>query len=249
VTSGRVGAWRRPGRIGSDRIGQLPLPPSSFAIHCRHASSLALVGDIDRSIARHRNIAKCWVAVSKESDCRVAELQEETVLEVARPGQEKVTLVNVYDQRRGTERPAQKAGWKKILARDRVIVAGDMNAHSGIWNPRAKARRNAAFWEELIEQYDLVVWNSEEATRAGPGATNISIIDLTLSRTLRTGAAGFLVTEEAERRRGVATVNNYSAWLLPLRVHPAYLPAQHLGPPAARMATARLTARGATSSP
>jgi hypothetical protein len=54
-----------------------------------------------------------------------------------------------------------------------------MNVHSTVWNGRAKGRKNAVFWEELIEQEELVVWNTEDATRLG--GTNHSFIDLTLS--------------------------------------------------------------------
>jgi hypothetical protein len=66
----------------------------------------------------------------------------------------------------------------------RTIVAGDMNAYSRVWNVRVSNtvnRSNALFWENLIENNDLTIWNTEEATRSGRGATNHSIIDLTLS--------------------------------------------------------------------
>ena len=56
-----------------------------------------------------------------------------------------------------------------------------MNAHSKLWNPRTTRPRNNAFWEQLIEENDLVVWNSEEETRMGAGADIYSIIDMTLS--------------------------------------------------------------------
>jgi hypothetical protein len=62
-----------------------------------------------------------------------------------------------------------------------VVVAGDMNAHSKIWNPRAEKRRNTTFWEDIIEQHGLVIWNSEEVIRSGPNMDRISIIDLTLA--------------------------------------------------------------------
>jgi hypothetical protein len=54
-----------------------------------------------------------------------------------------------------------------------------MDAHSTGWNGRAKGRRNAVFWEELIAKEELVVWNTEDATRLGGNIH--SIIDLTLS--------------------------------------------------------------------
>jgi len=64
----------------------------------------------------------------------------------------------------------------------RVIVAGDMNAHSPMWDGRAAKRQNDAFWEQLIVTYGLTIHNSEEATRSGANAVCHSIIDLTLSK-------------------------------------------------------------------
>ena len=63
----------------------------------------------------------------------------------------------------------------------RVVIAGDMNAHSERWNPHTKKRVNARFWEGLVEEHELVIWNSGEGMRAGPGTEKTSIIDLTLS--------------------------------------------------------------------
>jgi len=105
------------------------------------------------------------------------------VVEVTLPGGDAIVIANTYDQHEGSEanRPAQRAAWTEIARHQRVIIAGDMNAHSKVWNPRATRNRNHAFWEQLIEEEDLFVWNTEEATRMGPGAENHSIIDLTLS--------------------------------------------------------------------
>lgn len=79
------------------------------------------------------------------------------VLEVARKGMQTMVIVNVYDQQKEGERPAQRAEWGKILGTPRVVIAGDMNAHSGVWNPRLKRRRNATFWEDLIKDHEMVV--------------------------------------------------------------------------------------------
>ena len=105
------------------------------------------------------------------------------VVEVVLPGGDTIIIANVYDQHDGSEasRLAQCAAWGEITKQRKVIIAGDMNAHSKTWNPRATRNRNHIFWERLIEDEDLFVWNTEEATRMGPGAMNHSIIDLTIS--------------------------------------------------------------------
>lgn len=104
------------------------------------------------------------------------------LLEVVAPGNPPVIIVNVYDRHRENgERPAQMANWSAVAKSARVVIAGDMSAHSRMWNAQATRRRDAAFWEKLIEDEALVIWNSEEATRSSPEATYHSIIDLTLS--------------------------------------------------------------------
>jgi len=90
----------------------------------------------------------------------------------------------VYDRHEGrneANRPAQRAAWGEIAKHWRVIVARDMNAHCKMWNPKATYSKNHTFWEQLITEENVFVWNNEEATRMGPGAMNHSIIDLTLS--------------------------------------------------------------------
>ena len=64
----------------------------------------------------------------------------------------------------------------------RVIVAGDMNAHSTMWNGRTTTPRNQSFWENLIVDHEMTIHNSERATRSGANAQCHSIIDLTLSK-------------------------------------------------------------------
>ena len=133
--------------------------------------------------------AKCWVAVNQVSRYQVTELKDLTrgcanyaqALEVKPPGEPSIVIVNVYDRGSVGQRPAQAVQWDNVMRYSRVIVAGDMNAHSLMWNPKAGSRRNAVFWENLITEHALVIWNSEEATRMGAGASNHSIIDLTLT--------------------------------------------------------------------
>ena len=92
--------------------------------------------------------AKCWIAVNRASRCRVTELKMVTqecrnhvqVVEVVPPGGDAIVIANVYDRHEGRDeanRPAQRAAWGEIAQHRRVIVAGDMNAHSKMWNPKA----------------------------------------------------------------------------------------------------------------
>ena len=91
---------------------------------------------------------KCWIAVNRASKCQVTEIKELTrecsnhmqVAEVVIPGGETIVIANVYDQWFASERPVQKAKWGEIARQKRVIIAGDMNAHSDMWNPRAIRR-------------------------------------------------------------------------------------------------------------
>jgi len=136
-------------------------------------------------------VLKCWIAVNWVSWCRVTELKNLVkgcrnyvqVIEVVPPGRDAIIIANVYDQEDRTKksRRAQDSVWGEIIKYRRVIIAGDMNTHIKMWNPKAMYSRNHAFWEWLIEEEDLFVWNMEEATKMGPGAMNHSIIDLTLS--------------------------------------------------------------------
>ena len=135
--------------------------------------------------------ANCWIAENRASGCRVTELKVFTqecenhtqVVEVAAPGVGPVVIVNVYDRHTTSEsiRPAQKAAWGELARHRRVVIAGDMNAHSKVWNPKTMRPRNNVFWEKLISEHGLSVWNTEEETRMGVGADIHSIIDLTLS--------------------------------------------------------------------
>jgi len=130
------------------------------------------------------------VAINQESQCQETELKELTwdcanyaqALEVKPLSGATIIIVNVYDcgwQAGSGELLAQRANWEAITRHSQVIIAGDMNAHSLMWNGRVTSRRNAPFWENLNSDHSLVVWNSEEVIRVG--GDNHSIIDLTFS--------------------------------------------------------------------
>ena len=76
-------------------------------------------------------------------------------------------------------RAIQDIRWRSVI-RGRVLIVGDMNAHSPVWNPHCHQRQNAGPLEELIETYELLVNNDTDCpTRLG--SRRISIIDLALT--------------------------------------------------------------------
>ena len=99
-----------------------------------------------------------------------------------KPGR-KTRIVNVYENRVGkgctwdggisrTRRALEDINWEPVI-RGRVLIAGDINAHSPVWNPHYYRRQNALVLEELIEKFDLLINR--------PSSHNVSIIDLALS--------------------------------------------------------------------
>ena len=100
---------------------------------------------------------KCWIAVNRALRVKVMELKNLTrgcrnhvqVIEVVPLGGDAIIITNVYDQREHKQRnrPAQNVAWGEIAKHQKVIIAGDMNAHSKVWNPKATYNRNHTFWE------------------------------------------------------------------------------------------------------
>ena len=131
-----------------------------------------------------RNIMKekkVWIAISNEARARIDPVDivggEGYVQAVdVTVNKRKYRVVNVYDQKM----PNSSRSWSRLL-RSRCIIAGDMNAHSRMWNARAgRTKGNARFWEGIVEDFECRIWNTEEETRWGLNAANHSIIDLTL---------------------------------------------------------------------
>ena len=46
--------------------------------------------------------------------------------------------------------------WRSVI-KGRVLILGDMNAHSTMWNHHCRHRQNAGPLEEFIERYELLV--------------------------------------------------------------------------------------------
>ena len=99
-------------------------------------------------------------------------------------------VVNLYDNKVGNgcvwqgaspilRRAIQDISWRLVI-KGRVLIVGDMNAHSPAWNPHCRQKGNAAPLEDLIDSYELIVNNDTDfPTRSSsPG---MSIIDLALT--------------------------------------------------------------------
>ena len=55
----------------------------------------------------------------------------------------------------------QDIPWRLVI-RGRVLIIGDMNADSPMWNPHCRQNVNAGPLEELIESYELIVNNDTD---------------------------------------------------------------------------------------
>ena len=69
-------------------------------------------------------------------------------------------------------------GWRSIIRR-RVLIVGDINMYSTIWNLYCRQLKNTSPLEELIEGFELIV-NNDTDFPTRPSSQGISIIDLAL---------------------------------------------------------------------
>ena len=100
-----------------------------------------------------------------------------------------VWVICVYDNRVGRGctwdggirrmRALEDVNWEPVI-RGRVLIAGDINAHSPVGNPQCYRRQNASVLEELIDQFGLLITN-EPGSSTRPTSQGISVIDLALS--------------------------------------------------------------------
>jgi len=141
-----------------------------------------------------RKRKRVWTAVRKGSglgtdtqiDLSRGANDNVMVTELKRRGENKTRIINVYDQRdlQTGERRARKLDWPRtIRLGGGTMIAGDMNAHSGRWDPRCREQCDATFWEEIIEQYDLEIRNDDRPPHhwARNGEEGESTIDSTLA--------------------------------------------------------------------
>ena len=101
----------------------------------------------------------------------------------------KTRVVNLYDNKVGRrqiwERSSpivqgtiQDMSWKQII-KSRVLIVGDINTHSSIWNPYCRQNVNVWLYKELIEGYQLII-NNNTNFPIQPSSSGMSIIDITL---------------------------------------------------------------------
>lgn len=99
-------------------------------------------------------------------------------------------VINIYDNRVGqgctwvghtpqNRRALENILWDRVN-RGRVLLLGDINAHSPLWNPHCQRIINAKSLDELIEKFHLLI-NNESGRATRPASRGVSIIDLTLS--------------------------------------------------------------------
>ena len=102
----------------------------------------------------------------------------------------KTRVVNLYDNKIGKRQPwegfcptprraIQDICWRPVI-RGRVLIVGDVNAYSSMWNPHCRQKQNVGLLEKLIEKYELPV-NNDTDFPTRPGSRGISIIDLALT--------------------------------------------------------------------
>lgn len=84
-------------------------------------------------------------------------------------------------------RPMEKGNWDEILesSGDRCIIAGDFNSHSKRWDrgENVKEGGGSARWlKQLIDDHDLEIYSSGEATYHKDNSAYSSVIDLVLAQ-------------------------------------------------------------------
>ena len=73
--------------------------------------------------------------------------------------------------------------WQRVIQWRSTILTGDFNAHSKRWDRRCQVLRNAAFWEDVIDQNGLEIRNNGRPTHhwTREGQEGESVIDLMLA--------------------------------------------------------------------
>ena len=75
-------------------------------------------------------------------------------------------IITIYEQKNmhSGERQGRMMNWQRVIQQRSTILVRDYNTHSIQWNPRCQVQRNAAFWEDVIDQNGLEIGDNGEAT-------------------------------------------------------------------------------------
>ena len=148
---------------------------------------------ISHSAYEIRKRKRVWTAIWRGSGFVVDERMDLSrgankdviATDVRRRGERTTRIVNVYDQKNthSGERPARKLNWQRVIWQGSTVLAGDFNAHSKRWDARCQVQRDAAFWEDVIDENGLEIGNGGRPTHhwTREDQEGKSVIDLTLA--------------------------------------------------------------------
>ena len=106
-----------------------------------------------------------------------------------RPGR-KTQVINIYDNQVGqgctwtgntprVRQALEDIKWESVI-KGRFLMAGDINADSLVWNSHCHRKQNATIFEDVIEQFGLLI-NNEPGRATRLSSRDVSIINLALS--------------------------------------------------------------------
>ena len=99
--------------------------------------------------------------VDERTDCSRGANDDDITTDVRRRGEKILRMVNVYDQPCGQsgerERPGRKLNWQIVITPTGTILTGEFNTHCTQWDPRCQVQRNAAFWDDVIDENGLEI--------------------------------------------------------------------------------------------
>jgi len=106
--------------------------------------------------------------------------------DVRRRGEQITRIVNVSNQEEAQsgerEGPARMLNWQRVISQGSTVLAGDVNAPITQWDSKREVQRNAAFWEDVIDENGVEVAKDGRPTHhwARQNQEGESVIDLTL---------------------------------------------------------------------
>jgi len=138
---------------GVDGKADLVLLPGSPGENARIGISPAAYGIRKQKRVWTAVCKGCGLATDERGDLSMGANDNVIVTNVKRRGEKMTRIINVYDQRdvQTGERRARKLNWHRAIRQGgSTVIAGDMNANSGSWDPRCREQHDATFWEEII---------------------------------------------------------------------------------------------------